>query len=190
MRPITLKVPAGGSVDFAAVGNYVRLKSAVVPITIEAPDNNEKADFEAGDDAVLTPFKKLSVYHADAAEQTITLYIGNGTRQSSSKVGGTIVAKPTQAGGATTHAAVAVGVVSAQIVAANPNREYLFVQNRDPVATIYININGAAVTLGPGGNGIAIPPGGYYESTSAWVSLAAVTAIGTAATNNILVVEG
>lgn len=90
MRPYKIKIAPGEVYDLAAVGDYVRIKSAVVPVTVEATQNNESAELEQGDDVNLSPFSRLSLSHADLSEQSVTVYIGNGTRAGGSKVGGAV----------------------------------------------------------------------------------------------------
>lgn len=74
------------------------------------------------------------------------------------------------------------------LVAANTNRRYLMIQNKDSTGLIHLRLDGNAATLS---NGIAIQPKGYWESSSTWICTAAVHAIGSIASNaNVLVVEG
>jgi glutamate 5-kinase len=76
--------------------------------------------------------------------------------------------------------------VSAQLLAANVNRAYLIIQNKDSAGTIYVNF-GAAATVA---NGIAIAPGGAYELNGT-CSTQQIFAIGSIGSNaNVVTVEG
>lgn len=190
MRPLTLKIPAGEVVEVGAVGDYIRIKSALVEITAEAPDNNERAEMEQGDDVVFSPFQRLRFSHADVAEQTVRVYVGKGTRAGSSKIGGSITASvsnlPAQQG-AMTQAAATVTNASGQLLAAKANRRVLIVQNNDATGNIFVNLTGVAATVA---NGIKIAPGGSLI-LDVYAPSAAITAIGDIASNaNVIVIEG
>lgn len=90
MRQITLKIAAGQTEYVALVGDYVRIKSAAVPVRIQAENGAVDATVEDGDALNLQPFTSLLVSHSDAAEQTIALMIGNGTSADGAKVGGAV----------------------------------------------------------------------------------------------------
>ena len=191
MREYTVKIGAGTSEEIKVVGDYVRLKTASVAVRIESPDKGEFASIQEGDALNLSAFERIRISHSDAAEQTVTVLIGNGTSADSSKVGGSVAVLPTQAASAAMHDAVTVTNASGVILAANANRKYLLVQNRSLTGTVYINLNGATATTGTGGNGIELLPKSSYESNSAWVSTADIMAIGSIASNpDVLIIEG
>lgn len=181
MRPYKIKIPAGEPYYLSAVGDYVRLKAASVAVTIEASDNGESAEFEQGDDMTFTLFERLTLSHASGVEQEVTVYVGKGTRSSSSKVGGSVsVSNVSAAFGAS--AVVAVGVVSGVLLAANAARRYLLIQNNS-ASDIYINFTAAAALTD-----IKIAAGGVAE-WSGFCPTNAINAIAAAAVN-VSVVEG
>lgn len=135
MRQITLKVQAGKVEEIAVDGDYVRVKSAGVPVRIEAESGQVDATIEQGDALNLKPFKRLRVSHSDAAEQTITLMIGNGTSADSAKVGGQVsvsgdvstVVKSSVIYGKNT---AVIGTVGSSVRGIPPTpRRYIFLQN-------------------------------------------------------------
>ncbi len=76
---------------------------------------------------------------------------------------------------------------STTIIAAKANRRYMLVQNKDPVGDIYIQLNGAAATVS---TGILIKAGESFECQG-FCPTSDITAIGTiAANNNLVVVQG
>jgi hypothetical protein len=86
-----------------------------------------------------------------------------------------------------TQAAATVTNSSGQLVAANANRRYLLIQNKDASGDIYVTLTGADATTS---NGIKIPAGGALELSN-YCPTAAVYAIGSLANNaNIVVAEG
>lgn len=186
MRPYTLIIPAGAEDGLDVVGDYVRVKSAAVPVVVRCIDTGERVELEAGDSATLSKFSKLRVSHDSGTAQAVTIYVGNGTSANSSKVGGSVTSKPTT-GAAVSHAQGTVTNASGQIRPANSERVYLLIQNRDAAGAIYVNLNGVAATAA---NGIKIPPGGYYETNAAWCPVGVITAIGDIASNaNVLILE-
>jgi hypothetical protein len=185
MRPYTLKIPAGSEITLPHIGNYVRIKSATVPINVRVLESNESVQLEQGDDATLTAFERLEVSHSDGAEQTVILYVGNNTRQGSSKVGGTLQVNPTQSSTGSQAAAV-VGVASAQLLAANSNRKFLLIQNINPTGEITLNLFGAAAVIGAGP---VIAPGETFKLEGMWMPTAQINAIGTAAGIACVVLE-
>lgn len=157
MKSITLKIAAGNPEDIGVSGDYVRIKSASVPVRIEAENGQVDATIEEGDALNLKPFTRLRVSHADAAEQTVTLLIGNGTSADSAKVGGSVAVSYMPATAqAMTQSAPAVGLASAQILAAKPDRRFLMLQNKHASAKIHVNLTGAAAAAA---DGIMLSPG-------------------------------
>lgn len=157
MKQITLKIAAGQAEDIAVVGDYVRIHSTSVQVRVEDDANGVDATIEQGDALNLRPFSRLRVSHADAAEQTVTLLIGNGTSADSSKVGGAVAVSSMPATAqAMTQSAPAVGLASAQILAAKEDRRFLMLQNTHASAKIHVNLTGAAAAAA---NGIMLSPG-------------------------------
>lgn len=72
------------------------------------------------------------------------------------------------------------------LVAANPNRKYLLIQNKDSAGNLYLNYSGVCTVA----NGIKITAGGSTDTVLA-VHQGAVNAIGDIASNaNVIVIEG
>lgn len=189
MRPYKIKIPAGVQVEIIAPGNYLRVKSAAVPVLVQSPAQSEEAELDQGDAVELSPFSNLLLSHSNAAEQTVIVYVGKGTRMVSSQVGGSVNVSSLPAPAApVSQAAVSVGVASAQILPANAARRLLMVQNNDAAANVYLNIAGAAASVA---GGIKLPPGGSLLLDAATPS-GAVSAIADVATaaNAVTVVEG
>lgn len=83
------------------------------------------------------------------------------------------------------NSAPAVGIASAQLVAANAARTYLLMQNNHATSTVSINFSGAATMA----NGLLIRPGGYWESPVS-VPIGAINAIADVANASFIVIEG
>lgn len=158
MKPYTLVLPVGQPIDLAVVGDYVRLKGALVPVVVRCEETGESVELEPGDDARLTRFTRISVMHASGTQQSIVLYVGNGTSAGSSKVGGSVsvsgdVSNVPKAGTIYGKSVATVGTSSTQVRNVDELRRYWFMQNVG-ATTIYVQINGTAVI----GNGIKLLP--------------------------------
>lgn len=184
MRQIKLKIGVGSGEDIAVVGDYVRVKSAGVPVRIESGDGAVDATIEEGDALNLKQFDRLRVSHDSGAEQEITLLIGNGTSADGSKVGGSL--EVSSRASSYDQKNVVVNVASVLLLAANSARRFLLVQNNHSAFNLWLNLKGAAATT----NGVKLPPGGSILLDSACPT-GAIYAIGeTAANMYVVVVEG
>ena len=89
-------------------------------------------------------------------------------------------------GGAVTQTAVNASGVSAQLLAAKPQRRYLLIQNQDAANAVFIRLDGAAVSAA---NGLKIPAGGSFVAES-YTPTGEVTVIAAAGTPLLNVIEG
>ncbi len=157
MRQITLIVQAGKVEEFAVDGDYVRVKSAGVPVRIEAETGQVDATIEQGDALNLKPFKRLRVSHSDAAEQTIALMIGNGTSADSARVGGNVEVSKTPTADFRARVNIAVGLASIAILPDTLGayvRRGVMMQNIG-TGTAWVVVNNAGVV----GAGFKLEPG-------------------------------
>lgn len=190
MRQITLKVQAGKVEEIAVDGDYVRVKSAGVPVRIEAETGQVDATIEQGDALNLKPFKRLRVSHSDAAEQTITLMVGNGTSADSAKVGGSLsisgdVSAVQKTGQIYYQGNYAINAANTATRPVLVGRRYLFLQNVG-LTNIFIKIGSAAVL----NQGIKLVPDASFVMDSYCVWDGNVNAISDAAGGNLTVIEG
>ena len=197
MRPYKIKIAPGEAYDINAVGDYIRIKSAGVTVTVEAPEQNESAELEQGDDVTLSAFSRLRLSHADAAEQSVTVYIGKGTRAGSSKIGGAVSVSNFPASTAVSNfpgsnsgfsqSQKTVTSGGGLLLSANAGRRFLMIQNKDGVGYIFISLNGAAATQA---DGFKIGPNASLI-LDVFTPNGAIYAIGDLASNaNIIVAEG
>jgi len=189
MREYKLIIPAGEMVQIAAVGDYVRVKSsgvAGVKVMIESPDCGELLNMDAGDAVILSAFGRLNVSHDNVGIQTIVLLIGNGTRAESSTVHQLLGSISVQASGAMTSTQKTVTNASSSLVADNPLRRFLAIQNNG-AGSVFVNVAGVAATLV---NSLKIGPGASLMF-DAFTPTGQVFAIGDIASNTaVVVVEG
>lgn len=187
MREFTLSIPAGEEVDLFAPGDYIRIKSAAVPVVVENRDAGDKVELSDGDDARLNRFNHLALSHASASVHVVKVMIGAGTSVGSARIGGSIAVSsltPSRFTGSNTQKTVTTA--SALLVAANANRAYLLIQNKDATGNIWIAFNASATPA----NGVKLGPGQSYE-LNCNIPTAVVYAIGDVASNsNVVVVEG
>lgn len=156
MRQITIIVKTGSSEEIAVVGDYVRIKSALVPVRIRDSLGALDATVESGDALNLKPFERLRVSHSDAADQTIVLFIGNGTTADGAKVGGTVSVSGVVNNGAVSQTSPVVTNASGLLLAAKATRKMVLIQNKDAGGNVYVNYAGVAASVA---NGIKIAPG-------------------------------
>lgn len=158
MRIYELKIAPGSIFELAAGGDYVRVRTSAVDLTIENPEFSEKIIASAGEAYEFTQFKRLQISHDDLADQTVQLIISKGKKADSSKVGGSI----TIAGqnGAASQGRVSLTNVNQVIIAANASRKFLLIQNNDSSAFMRVNIAGVAATAA---EGFRIAPGASFE---------------------------
>lgn len=212
MRLINIKVAPGAAFDLAAAGDYVRVRYSLVDLIIENTKTGERIEVSQGDDFEFTQFDSLRISHSDAADQIVKLIISKGKKAGSAQVGGSVALSGAVALDAATLAALesvdlnaqtvtallnpvrgtgantqkTVTNTSTSLVAANLNRDYLLIQNKDTTGIIYINFGAAATSA----NGLRIAPGASFELNSN-ILTAQIFAIGDIASNaNIVVIEG
>lgn len=143
------------------------------------------AGLEVGGMAEGVYFDRVQV-DATAAD-TITIGIGNGQSRYNRGASNVTMIQNRVAQMVPVNTAKTVTNASAQLLAANSNRQYLLIQNRDPSGSLYVNFGAGAATTA---NGVQIGPGGSYELDLV-VPTTAVQCIGSTASNpNVLVVEG
>ena len=193
MRTLTVKIGAGSTEELAVKGDYVRLRSAPYDVILENPETSEKVEGSQGDDFELSPFKRLKVTNTGGVDSIFKLTISQGKKAGSAQVAGNIAVSggvtvnsqiPAQAVGSNTQKTVTNA--STSLVAANAQREYLLIQNKDATGNIYIVFNAAATVAA----GVKITPGGSFELNSN-ILTAQIFAIGDIASNaNVVVVEG
>lgn len=113
--------------------------------------------------------------------------VGRGRVQSSRVTlgGNVITAQAFGPRSAWANTAGTVGTASAQLVAANPSRRYLHIQNGSQTEPIFIRFGAAATTT----TGFRLGPGSSFETDAACPDNA-VHAISTAAGVPVVIVEG
>lgn len=129
-----------------------------------------------------TEYSVVSI--TSAAAQTIRFAYGSGEAGTRNTAGSVSISNTA---GAFTQSQKTVTNASAQLLAANTVRRYLFIQNNDAAGIIYVTLDGTAATTA---KGIQIAPGASYECQG-YVPTGEIRAIGSIANNaNIVTVEG
>lgn len=180
--------------DFPITGDSIRLVSANVPIYFKTRDGSLDFYLEKGEKAQFdeNAFQTLTIYHLDAADQSIIISVGKGADVGSAKFSGEVVITGGSnisllrgpAGYLFTYPKTVTNV-SSQIDGINVNRKYYAIQNKSLTGKIWINTGGAAATQA---NGILLNPQEVWAPD--YVQLGVVTAIGDIASNpDILVVQ-
>lgn len=153
-------------------------------------DGQDLGEWLPGDDALLpAQVTRIDVTPVAGAVGKIRLGIGSVKTSRMVLVGkaATAISENSAARSDFTSSAKSATTGSTQLVAANPTRNYLLVQNNDPTGYVVVSF-GAAAVLAPA-NGVRIAAGGYWEWTGS-VPKNAANVIGSAANANLVVVEG
>jgi hypothetical protein len=191
-----LTITAGQTVEFFEPGDFFRVMEADNPLTVIFYSAGKEV---ARADGVLEGYAERfrggqfdRVWVSSATTQVLQLVtrLGNDVAYDKAPTGATtvtntvtVVVEPDPVA----QAQRTVTNASAQMIAANATRRYLFVQNNDATGVIYLNVAGAAATVA---NGIRILPGESFEMANPAPS-AAIFAIGSIASNaNVISVEG
>lgn len=190
MKSITIKVASGSTEEIAVVGNYVRIKTASVAVRIRDMHSDVDATIEQGDALNLKPFTRLRVSHSDAADQSITLLIGDGTSADSAKVGGSVavsgdVSTLIKAGTTYGKNTSTIGVVGGSVRGIPPTqRRYWFMQNMGATTLFVMPSSVPALNTG-----IKLLPGDSFVWEN-WVPQETIYAISDAAGGLLSFIEG
>jgi hypothetical protein len=185
----TWAVPAVGR-QVNAAGTFFRYESAGT----EGPDQSMRVRADGNDlgsylpgDAIELPYQ-CSTWDIVPAQCSAVIKVGLGRITT---IRSTLVGNVTTSvrGLALSNAAKTVTSGSGSLVAANPSRGYLCIQNKDAAGSIWVTFGGGSATQA---NGLLIGPGGFWEWDGAGaIPTGQATAIGDLASNaNVLVLEG
>lgn len=184
-KSYTLTIPAGSVNRLLIQGEYFKILSATNAITVNS-DFGVLEDLIAGQGLESTPFEWLLLTNKTGLPNTIKILIGDQNFVDGMSGAIAISTNKQPITDAFVNAAAAVTNASAQLLAANPLRQYLLIQNNDITGSIYLNFGAMATTA----NGIRLGPLEAYEMAGTQSS-AAIFAIGSIANNNkILTVQG
>lgn len=180
---------AGQTVKFTDMGNFVRILEAQDAITLRTYKAGQiyteaEGVFGGYAENFDQRFDQVEIYSATAQTVQVVIRLGSIVSYDVSPTGNVSIQSPVQVLGSNTQKTVTNA--SGQLVAANPNRKYLAIQNKDASGKIYINFGAAATAA----NGVLIKPDSFFE-LNCNVLTAEIFAIGDIASNaNIVVVEG
>lgn len=182
MRPYAVTIPPSSVEEFAVVGDYIRLKTAAVPVTFVVEETGESVVLEPGDAVKLTRFNRVKVMHQSAIGHAIVFYVGNGTSAASSGEVSTTV----KGGLAYDRGFSSIGTVSFAFKGATPAifRRYFFMQNIGGT-DLYVMPTWDAVL----NQGIKLKPDASY-TWDGWVPSGSISAISSAAGGLISWIEG
>lgn len=181
--PITLG--ANGTQRLLVSGNYFKILAATGAVDVRS-DFGRMDSLIFGQGLEKTPFSYLEFRDASGAANNLTIFIGDENFIDGQTGNFAVTATVPVRSASFVNANPTVTTASAQLIAANVNRAYLLIQNKDASGQIYINFGFAATVA----NGVQISPGGAYE-LSGNVSTQQIFAIGSIASNaNVVTVEG
>lgn len=186
METLNIPIAAGETKTFAIAGNYIEVleSNGLLDIVLYSQQGAQKFARGAEQGAWMKePFTNFTLKSTIA--QTVKMIV-TGWEAGSRRQSGAVAV--TNVNGAFSHDQVnvtnAAGGVSLR--AANADRRYLLIQNRDAVGNLYVRLDGAVPTAA---NGIKVEPGGSLELAS-FVPTGEVRAIADVAAASAIVVEG
>lgn len=182
----TLTLPASGAHVLRVAGEYFKVLAATGVLSVRSTWGR-LSGLVAGQGLENTPFEYLELINGTASPNTIKVLIGD--RNFIDGISGVLTVSDTVPArtAAFLSASKTVTNVSAQLLPANVNREYLLIQNNNPSASVFINFGAAASLTGC----VKIIPGGAFELGSGVVTTQEISAIGDVASNaNVVTVEG
>lgn len=183
----TFSIAAGETKTFFIGGNYVEVIDSVDPINVllyGPTGSNEFAESIIAGTYLKEPFTSFNVTSATA--QTITLLI-TGREGGSRRIAGAV--ELTNTAGTYTNGPVAVtnAVGGITALAANAARRYCLIQNTDPIANMWVTMDGSAPTTT---RGVKLTPGGAWECPAMFAPVGAIKVIADQAAATAQVVEG
>ena len=184
----TANLAAGERKEFREIGDFFRVMATTsgkvdVKFYRNGAEIADAPSVSAGyAEQFKIPFDNVAII------SSVTQSVQFVTRQGSTVFydttpGGTLIFPPSQ--GSMNQATPAIGVAAGNILSARADRRFLLIQNNDASARIYISVNGSAATLT---SGLQIGPGGSLE-LNAYCPTAAISALSTVATTNVVVLE-
>ncbi len=188
-KPFTFKaydfnLTAGGSQAILAGGEYFRILSSTGALDVTVEGKGTMPDLQAGQAIKGLPFNRLILSDKTGAPNSGFILVASSELQDNRLQGSVTV---TNVSGAFTQNNKTVTNASAQLLAANPARRYLLIQNNDAAGIIYVTMDGTPATTA---KGIKIAAGGSYECQG-YVPTGELRAIGSISSNaNIVAVEG
>jgi hypothetical protein len=181
----TFTLTAGQTYRLQVQGEYFKITSASGPVDIVS--NFGRLDgMQTGQGLENTPFNDLVFTNASGASNTVKVLIGDQNFIDAMSGNMSIINNIAPQSSSFVNLQKTVTNASALLLAANPARENLLIQNNDGAGYIYVSFGAAATLL----NGIKIGPGGSYEQTQT-ISTQDIYCIGSLASNaNVVTVEG
>lgn len=187
---ITMPMTAGQRLEFYEDGDFFRLMAGTAPVTVEyyfqGQEIAEGTLVSVGYAEKFNERKFDRIAITSSANQTLTFAtrLGNEVHYDTPPKGQVTV---TNVNGAFTQSNIQVTTATVQLLAANPLRSYLLIQNNDTTGIVWVHLAGGAFTAT---NGIKIEPGGSIE-LQGFVPNGVINAKGDiAANNNVVIVEG
>lgn len=190
MRDLRLMIGAGQVEEIAAVGAYLRIKSAAVPLLIEIEGGKSRFEIAKGGSVKVMPFTRFSVSHSSGTDQAIVIAVGDeGEEQTEGVMTGDVAVSNLKSAvqvGNSSLVRRTITTSAGALASVNPNRAFISIRNQDDVGTIWISSSSVSV-----GNGWKLGPGESIEFMGGAVFTGVLIAIGDAASNpNVMVWEG
>lgn len=190
MRPYLIKIKPDSTEEIAVTGRYIRVDDSAVPVVIETRDGQNKVTLSEGNAVKVAPFSGVRISHESASEQIIRLYISDQGEIESSNIAGLVSVDNLAADqGAFTQGRVSLTNANQPLLAANPARRFLMLQNNDAAAVMRFTLDGNPATAS---NGFRLQPGDSFDlqGYQATGAINAMMESPTGTANNVEFTEG
>jgi hypothetical protein len=184
-KTYTLTIPANSDNRLLIQGEYFKILSATNAVSVKG-DFGILDDLISGQGLESTPFNWLLLSNKTGVSNTIRILIGDQNFVDGMSGAIAISENKQTISGLFTNTAATVTNASAQLIAANPLRQYLLIQNNDTSGSIFLEF-GSAATLT---DGLRLGPLEAFEMATTQSSQS-IFAIGSIASNTkIVIVQG
>jgi hypothetical protein len=185
---LTTSLSANQRLEFNVTGDFFRLMAATQTLTVEFYRNGAEIAEAAGVSVGYAErfrdkkFDRIAIVNG-ATAQTVQIVARDGADVLyDTPPNGQVTV--TNVNGAFTQTSHNVSNAGVTLKAANPQRRYLMIQNKDPSITVEVNVAGGFGAL------IQVVPGGRLEFAD-FVPTGSIYAVsGASIVNNVIVLEG
>lgn len=185
MQRYPVNVAAGGVMMLTATGTRFLLKETDGDLNVSLDIGGSMRGLKDGEGYAGRAFNALTITN-DGAAAVAGFIVVSDDEYVDHRITGAVTFAPL--GATFTNAPKNVTNVSGNLLAANPLRKYLLVQNNHAAGDIYVTLDGTVATAA---NGVTLKAGGGAIELATVVPSDPINAIGSIAANAaVLVVEG
>jgi len=147
LRDQSVTIKAGATEQLFIEADYLRIKKANIPFRFSTR-NGDNFEIKQGDEVNISKFEYVYIKNESANDEVLEIYTGNNERVGSAELSGNVTLNDTN--GVLAQSQATVTNANVTILAANPNRKYLLIQNNDTSAVLRVKVDGNNATATAG----------------------------------------